>query len=148
MLGDADLLSQAFVNFFLNAQESMARGGSLRVTTRLLNGAHSAGAVGAEPGAAVSSPFTSAVETNIPGGNKDAFMVIEIADTGSGIEEDNLVRIFDPFFTTKSTGTGLGLSVAHGIITEQGGLIDVESQSGKGTAFIIQFPTQKAAVTV
>ncbi len=67
---------------------------------------------------------------------------IEIADTGSGISPEHLARIYDPFFTTKAPkkGTGLGLSVTYGIVREHGGTIEVESQIGQGTRFIIELP--------
>ena len=67
---------------------------------------------------------------------------IEIADSGSGIDEKSLKQIFDPFFTTKPTGkgTGLGLAVCYGIITAHGGKIEVLSNNGNGTRFIILLP--------
>ena len=65
---------------------------------------------------------------------------ITIQDTGEGISAENLPHIFDPFFTTKDQGTGLGLSVAHGIILEHGGSIDVTSEPGRGTTFTITLP--------
>ncbi len=67
---------------------------------------------------------------------------IGIQDTGSGISPEHLKRIFDPFFTTKKEGegTGLGLSVSYGIIANHGGKIEVESELGKGTKFIIILP--------
>lgn len=67
---------------------------------------------------------------------------IEIADSGSGIAETNIKKIFDPFFTTKiaGKGTGLGLAVCYGIITAHGGRIEVQSNSFKGTSFIIYLP--------
>ena len=65
---------------------------------------------------------------------------VGIADTGQGIPPESLARIFDPFFTTKSEGTGLGLSVVHGIIEEHGGWIDVRSTVDKGSTFHIFFP--------
>ena len=70
---------------------------------------------------------------------------IEISDTGVGIPPENLTRIFDPFFTTKpeGEGTGLGLSVSYGIISEHGGKIDVESTPGEGTTFRITLPTRE-----
>lgn len=69
-------------------------------------------------------------------------IVIDISDTGVGIEPKNLSRIFDPFYTTKETGkgTGLGLSVTYGIIERHGGTISVESTVGEGTTFRIEFP--------
>jgi signal transduction histidine kinase len=68
------------------------------------------------------------------------YVTLTIQDTGAGIDPETLTHIFDPFFTTKSQGTGLGLSVAHGIIHEHGGLIDVKSDVGHGTSFTLQFP--------
>ncbi len=82
---------------------------------------------------------------------------IEVADSGGGIAPEHLGRIWDPFFTTKAPkkGTGLGLSVTYGIIREHGGTIEVESQVGQGTRFIIElplvrvqeFPARKASET-
>jgi len=74
----------------------------------------------------------------------DSSMLIRIIDDGPGIQTDDLPRVFDPFFTTKSSGTGLGLAVAHGIIQEQNGIIDVNSEVGKGTTFMIYFPRHEA----
>ena len=73
---------------------------------------------------------------------------IEVADTGMGIQRENLARIFDPFFTTKATGrgTGLGLSVSYGIIKEHAGKIEVRSTPGKGTSFRLEFPAVRKAV--
>lgn len=70
---------------------------------------------------------------------------IVIQDNGSGISKENLARIFEPFFTTKSVGqgTGIGLYVSWGIITNLGGLIGVESEVGKGTIFTITLPIKK-----
>jgi signal transduction histidine kinase len=69
---------------------------------------------------------------------------IAVQDTGSGIAPENLNRIFDPFFTTKpeGEGTGLGLSVSYGIISNHSGSIQVETEVGKGTTFTILLPIQ------
>jgi CheY-like chemotaxis protein/two-component sensor histidine kinase len=69
-------------------------------------------------------------------------VVVEVADTGSGIAPEHLARIFDPFFTTKpvGVGTGLGLSICHGIVSALGGEIQVESQVGKGTRVRVVLP--------
>jgi len=67
---------------------------------------------------------------------------VEIADTGAGIPTSLVSRIFDPFFTTKAVGqgTGLGLSITYGIVKEHRGTIEVRSDEGTGTRFILQFP--------
>ena len=69
-------------------------------------------------------------------------VVIEVEDTGHGIPQENVSKIFEPFFTTKEVGkgTGLGLAVCYGIITEHGGRISVRSTVGKGTTFSIFLP--------
>ncbi len=66
-----------------------------------------------------------------------------VMDTGEGIDTQDLNKIFDPFFTTKKTGTGLGLTITHGIIEQHGGSISVESAFGKGTKFFIRLPIAK-----
>jgi len=68
---------------------------------------------------------------------------ISIVDTGCGISRDRLKNIFDPFYTTKKQGTGLGLSVSYGIVQNHGGSIDVESEVGVGTTFLIRLPVKQ-----
>jgi signal transduction histidine kinase len=74
-------------------------------------------------------------------------VIIEIADTGSGIPSEYLARIYDPFFTTKAIGegTGLGLSITYGIVREHEGSIDCESGAGQGTRFTLRFPSAPVA---
>lgn len=108
------LLRQAFVSILVNAFEAAAEnaGGALSVST-----------------------FMSADE------EKRKVMVV-IQDNGVGIERDKLCRIFTPFFTTKgSAHAGLGLSVAHEIISEHGGRIEVESDAGMGSTFTVMLPS-------
>jgi two-component system, NtrC family, sensor kinase len=69
-------------------------------------------------------------------------VLVEISDTGVGIPPENITKIFEPFFTTKEVGrgTGLGLAVCYGILTEHGGSLDVQSTVGAGTTFTITLP--------
>ncbi|GAI89137.1 unnamed protein product, partial [marine sediment metagenome] len=77
----------------------------------------------------------------------DGYVEIEISDTGVGIPKQDLSKVFDPFFTTKDVGkgTGLGLNMAYNIIQKHKGTIDVESEVGKGTTFIIRIPVETDA---
>jgi len=75
-------------------------------------------------------------------------VVIEISDTGIGIPKEILKRIFEPFFSTKSTGRGLGLATAFGIVDAHNGAIALASEVGKGTTFRIWLPLSKAGVAV
>lgn len=74
---------------------------------------------------------------------RGAFAVLEVHDTGRGIAEDDLASIFNPFFTTKASGTGLGLAITHRIIQEHNGLIEVESEIGKGSVFRVFIPMKE-----
>ena len=66
--------------------------------------------------------------------------MIEIADTGVGMDPEALARIFEPYFSTKATGTGLGLTIAKRNVELNGGTIDVHSQKGVGTTVTMTFP--------
>jgi signal transduction histidine kinase len=80
--------------------------------------------------------------------NEGDEVVVEVADTGSGIQVEHLGRIYDPFFTTKpiGKGTGLGLSITYGIVQEHEGTITVDSAAGQGTRFVLRFPLAQAAL--
>jgi len=120
LLGDRHLLGQVFLNLFLNGIDAMECGGTLTVTT-------------AE--ASVQDLFWPTQEQGAA-----KWIEVRVRDTGRGIPSEDRPRIFDPFFTTKANGTGLGLSVAHGIVLEHQGIIDVESTVGVGTSFRILLP--------
>jgi PAS domain S-box-containing protein len=119
---DADQLEQVFLNFFLNAMDAMKRGGEMVVSTEI-------------------RPAEEWVAA-VTGGNGDVHEILRITirDNGEGIRGEDIPHVFDPFFTTKDYGTGLGLSVVHGIIQEHSGQIEVESELSKGTAFHILLP--------
>ncbi len=69
------------------------------------------------------------------------FIEVEFKDTGCGIKEEDQKKIFDPLFTTKAKGIGLGLAVTHGIIERHEGQIELKSEFGKGTTFVVRLPT-------
>lgn len=119
---DADQLEQVFLNFFINAMDAMKAGGELNVRTEIRTD---------------EEWVSSLTRTN---GETHEILRITIRDTGEGIRGEDIPHVFDPFFTTKDYGTGLGLSVVHGIIQEHGGQIEVESELMKGTAFHILLP--------
>ena len=73
----------------------------------------------------------------------DHEVVVEVADTGEGIAEEDRGRIFDYYFTTKEKGAGLGLPLAYKIIEGHGGAISVQSERGRGTIFRVTFPLPK-----
>lgn len=72
----------------------------------------------------------------------DRKVYLEVADTGCGIPEENLIKVFDPFFSTKEPGkgTGLGLSTAYGIVKENGGNISIKATTSEGTTFLVELP--------
>jgi len=116
------LFDQVFLNFFINAMDAMKNGGELTVTTEV----------------ATDDEWVSAITHS--NGETHEVIRVTIRDSGEGIRSEDIPHVFDPFFTTKDYGTGLGLSVVHGIIQEHGGQIEVESELKKGTSFHILFP--------
>ena len=120
VLGDPTQIHQLLMNLGANAIQAMASGGTLSVSL----GVHSFDAARA-----------AAIGTLAAGEH----LVLTVADTGVGMAPEMLERIFDPFFTTKEVGfgTGLGLSLVHGIVMELGGAIDVASLPGVGSAFTV-----------
>ncbi len=73
----------------------------------------------------------------------NAFVEVSILDTGTGISKENITKIFEPLFSTKTKGTGLGLSVCASIVASHNGKIQVESEVGKGTVFIVKLPIKR-----
>lgn len=74
------------------------------------------------------------------------FVALSVSDNGRGMSESTVHRVFDPFFTTKQAGSGLGLSVVHGVVTQCGGTVRVRSKPGQGSCFEMCFPRSEHAV--
>lgn len=128
ILGDPVQIEQVFLNLCTNAAHAMPKGGILDVDL-------------CDFSISESGENKTAIK---PG----SYMRLEVRDTGAGISPDIMDKIFDPFFTTKKPGegTGLGLSVVHGIVHQHDGYITVESELGKGSVFTVYLP--KVAETV
>ena len=119
--GDREQLSQTLINLALNARDAMPAGGGTLT-------------IGARPG----HEHTAYSVAEIP--NSEAFVHINVTDTGKGISSEDLPYIFEPLFTTKKTGTGLGLSVVYQVVTGHGGHIFVETKRDQGTTFHLFIP--------
>jgi hypothetical protein len=121
--GDPTQLHQVLMNLSLNARDAMPHGGTLTIFTEnlFLDEYYAQMNIEAKPG---------------------PYIVITVADTGTGIPPAVIDRIFEPFFTTKNPaeGTGLGLSTAYAIVKSHGGFINVYSEVGKGTNFKVYLP--------
>ncbi len=120
---DLGQFEQVIVNLTVNARDAMPEGGGLTVRTRNVTAAECVGFGYRELTAA-------------------DHVLVEVQDTGTGIEPDVIKKIFEPFFTTKEVGkgTGLGLSMVYGIVKQTGGFIFCDSEVGKGTTFRIFLP--------
>ena len=113
--GDAEHLDQAFLNLVANAIDAMEESGTLTVGVGWPASRGSAG--GPHEG-----------------------LVVEVADTGSGIKPEETANVFNPFYTTKPGGTGLGLAIAHKIVEDHGGTVTFRSSPGQGTVFTVTLP--------
>lgn len=113
---EATQMSQALMNLILNSRDALPQGGRIHLRV----------CPGRAPDASDAHPW----------------IVFSVTDNGTGIAEQDLSRIFDPFFTTKAPGqgTGLGLSVVHGIVRRAGGQVTVRSMKGAGTTFSLHLP--------
>jgi CheY-like chemotaxis protein len=127
--GDKNQIEEALLNLCVNARDAMANRGTLTFKTRSVSGA-----------------TLQCFGENLDG----QYVCIEVTDTGVGMDERVRTRIFEPFFTTKDKGqgTGLGLSVAYGIVKNHDGFIDVESKPMAGTSFRLYFPAQSSDAAV
>jgi PAS domain S-box-containing protein len=128
---DSGQIQQLVMNLVINGAEAIGpAGGRVIVSTRLTE---------------LDGTFArdSLAGNNIEPGQ---FVLLEVHDTGAGMDEDTLARIFDPFFTTKFTGRGLGLAAVLGIVRGHRGAIKVYSNPGKGTTFKVFFPIASGQV--
>lgn len=125
---DPNQIEQILVNLVVNARDALSDGGQITVKTSNRR---------------LSEEFSTGQHKIPPGG----YVLLTVADTGSGIPESVRPHIFEPFFTTKEVGqgTGLGLSTCFGIVQQSQGFITVDSVEGQGTTFIIYLPRVDAA---
>ncbi len=123
---DQGQLDQVIINLAVNARDAMPGGGTLTISTS--NSVNDA-------------PIRLGDEVMPPG----EYVRIDVADTGTGIQPENLQRIFEPFFSTKEvgSGTGLGLSTVYGIVKQTGGFVRVASEPGQGASFAIFLPRHR-----
>jgi two-component system sensor histidine kinase HydH len=112
---DGRQIRHVFYNLFLNALQAMPHGGVLGIRTELSKGS--------DPG----------------------WVMVEIRDTGGGIPPELLHNIFNPFFTTKASGSGLGLSIVHKIVTRHYGNVEIDNRPGEGVSFFIKLPLLKGS---
>ena len=123
---DAAQIRQVAMNLITNASEAIGnQPGVITIRT---------GVVNADPAYLAHT----ALDHDLPEG---AYVFLEVADTGCGMDEEARSRLFDPFFTTKFTGRGLGLAAAQGIVRGHGGAITVESAPGQGAVFRVLLPS-------
>ena len=125
---DSSMMEQVLLNLVVNARDAMPKGGQLAIKIASLK-------LGPNP-----RPYRSESRAG-------EFVCMTVADTGSGIDPENLRRIFEPFFTTKEVGkgTGLGLATVYGIINQHQGWIEVDSELGKGSTFRVFLPLARDA---
>jgi two-component system cell cycle sensor histidine kinase/response regulator CckA len=122
LTADPNQIHQAMLNLCLNSRDAMPEGGELLLKTGTINGTE--------------------LRRHFQEARREQYIRISVTDTGHGIDKAIKNRVFEPFFTTKSQGqgSGLGLSVVYGIVTNHGGFIDVASEPGRGTTFDIYLP--------
>jgi two-component system sensor histidine kinase PilS (NtrC family) len=114
---DEERIKQVFFNLALNAVESLPEGGFLEISLE-----------------------------NWTGPDGMEWIRVMFRDNGRGIDRNDLKKVFDPFFTTKKEGTGLGLAIASNIVSEHGGRIEIDSETGAGTAVRVYLPKDRSAM--
>ncbi|MEW5798306.1 MAG: PAS domain S-box protein [Bacteroidota bacterium] len=122
IIADATQIHQVLLNLCVNARDAMPKGGTLTLTTSCVT--------------------SEQLMKRFPQATTRQYVELTVSDTGIGMDNQTLSRIFEPFFTTKGVGhgTGLGLSVVHGVLGSHNGFIDVDSQPGHGTTFRLYIP--------
>ncbi len=126
---DPAQVQQIILNLVLNARDAMPEGGRVTLRTENHNG-----------------PGPGQDELKPKGGEPnqlcDSWVALDVSDTGCGMDEETRTRLFEPFFTTKKPGqgNGLGLATVHRILTHEGGTIEVDSETGKGTRVVVLLP--------
>jgi CheY-like chemotaxis protein len=124
--GDRIQIHQVLLNLFVNSRDAMPNGGSITIK--------------------VEKQIKDMVQNKFSDAVQEAYVCINVTDTGEGMDATTLLRVFDPFFTTKEMGkgTGLGLAVVYGVMQSHHGFVDVESTPGHGTTFRLYFPVLMA----
>ena len=120
---DRGQIEQVLLNLVINARDAMPNGGALRIAVGVVDVAAAVNDIQREP---------------LP----HKHVCLSVADSGHGMDAQTASHIFEPFFTTKGVGegTGLGLAIVYGIVQQAGGMIDVETDVGRGTTFRVYFP--------
>ncbi|WP_164101535.1 hybrid sensor histidine kinase/response regulator [Candidatus Laterigemmans baculatus] len=120
---DPGQMEQVLLNLAVNARDAMPQGGTLTIRTQMIRSGDLAW-------------------SELDGSSASDHAMVEVRDTGCGMDEETRKRVFEPFFTTKAIGkgTGLGLATLHGIVKQSGGSVAVESVLGQGTAFRVYLP--------
>ena len=123
---DSALMEQVLINLVVNARDAMPGGGRIMI----------------ESGRTVVRNEDSGSQSHLRPGE---YVTLSVSDTGTGIPSDTIERIFEPYFTTKNAGqgTGLGLSTSQGTVSRMGGPIEVESEPGRGSTFVVYLPESR-----
>ncbi|MCJ7526170.1 MAG: response regulator [Candidatus Aminicenantes bacterium] len=127
---DPSQMHQALLNLCINARDAMAGTGKLEIATSMIDGEE--------------------IACRFPAAEGKRLIRIRISDTGVGMDEATRCRIFEPFFTTKGRGrgTGLGLAVVYGVVKAHNGFIEVDSQIGRGTSFLLYFSAAESPASL